>query len=759
MYDFRTLSPLDFEEIVRDLLQAELSQRFESFGPGRDSGIDFRFAEAGGNAIVQVKHTPDATTADLIRAVRLENDKISKLRPRPTRYLFATSAVLTPHSKSKLQELFTAAPLAAPDIFGREDLNNFLGRHKDLERKHFKLWLASTEVLERILHSGVYNRTQTEMDAVRNIVPKFVNNESVVQAEQILSRHGALIITGQPGVGKSTLARMLLWLHAEQGWEIFVIDDIKEAFEMAGEGKRRLIFFDDFLGQVRLSTDIIRGMDQRFPPFLQRVRSNKDTRFILTSRDYILHQAQAESSRLSSPEVNAIEFTLNVGTYTRAARAQMLFNHLYFSDISSQERAALLHDDFFLRIIDHPNFNPRLIDLLTAANYISITGSPIREIVQKVLANPQELWRTPYRSHISPEARVLMFALFFNENNPSIPALERSFSRMSKAMRMAFTVVDIPIKFRSALKELEGSALGIRDRCVHFANPGLSDFLKSVVNEDNFLPIAVEAVTEFSELDHTWSFFFDQKVPSPRYDSITGKVVVDPAQPKMPEDPSSAVWAAAAERLVKDGSGTPLQRLNLIIAMYDYLQGPELLPIVADGIQELQNSEIEGAEAALCVETIDRLCGSLLYSEIRDHALRVVCAGTEKMLCDYSDFSLDELESVLKALAENSVDEDAVANAADIAIRDYVENLRYELDSFDSIRELEEHKQRVSNFVANYGPTDRVLHESMEARFESRYDTLSEREHADHDYEGSESRRNLEAGISTQQIRSMFSQL
>jgi hypothetical protein len=46
-YDFQTLSPLDFEELVRDLLQAEFGLLFESFGPGSDLGIDFRSAIAG----------------------------------------------------------------------------------------------------------------------------------------------------------------------------------------------------------------------------------------------------------------------------------------------------------------------------------------------------------------------------------------------------------------------------------------------------------------------------------------------------------------------------------------------------------------------------------------------------------------------------------------------------------------------------------------------------------------------------------------
>ena len=40
---------------------------------------------------------------------------------------------------------------------------------------------------------------------------------------------------------------MLVWLHAEQDWRISVIDDIKEAFEIATDGQKRLIFFNDFL--------------------------------------------------------------------------------------------------------------------------------------------------------------------------------------------------------------------------------------------------------------------------------------------------------------------------------------------------------------------------------------------------------------------------------------------------------------------------------------------------------------------------------
>ena len=81
-----------------------------------------------------------------------------------------------------------------------------------------------------------------------------------------------------------------------------------------------------------------------------------------------------------------MEFILNVGYYTRAVKAQILFNHLYFSRLSQEERDAMLADEFFLEMIDHPNFNPRLIDLLTTADYLSLTGLPIRAAVEAVLA-------------------------------------------------------------------------------------------------------------------------------------------------------------------------------------------------------------------------------------------------------------------------------------------------------------------------------------------------------------------------------------
>jgi hypothetical protein len=116
MYDFKSLSPLDFEELVRDLLQSELGVRFESFAEGRDSGIDFRHCTPDCNWIVQVKHYAQSGLSGLIRSMRDENRKVAKLLP--SRYILATSVSVTPDGKRRICEAMPDSPLAAEDIFG-----------------------------------------------------------------------------------------------------------------------------------------------------------------------------------------------------------------------------------------------------------------------------------------------------------------------------------------------------------------------------------------------------------------------------------------------------------------------------------------------------------------------------------------------------------------------------------------------------------------------------------------------------------------
>lgn len=236
-YDFRTLSPADFEDLVRDLLQVEMNVLFESFGSGKDGGIDLRRAEAdGGQIIVQAKHYRDSGFKPLLSAMKSERQKIDNLQP--SRYILATSVSLTPKNKAALAAQIGHNLNSEGDILGSNDLNNLLGRHPGVEKRHFKLWISSTSVLQRILHNATYVRSKDEAERIEQAVKIFVQNPSVEEALSRLDKYRLLIVSGAPGVGKTTLARIIAWLHMQDNWELFAVEDFDEALSVFDGSKR-----------------------------------------------------------------------------------------------------------------------------------------------------------------------------------------------------------------------------------------------------------------------------------------------------------------------------------------------------------------------------------------------------------------------------------------------------------------------------------------------------------------------------------------
>ena len=142
-YEFTRLSSYDFEELIRDLLQAEFGVRFECFTAGRDAGIDLRCLRAPDDAtIVQCKHSQNSGYSKLLNQLRqIELPKVRALAP--PRYI-----------KDELSAVFAPFVRSPQDILGREDINNLLRKHSLVEIANFKLWLTSTDVLQRVLHKA-----------------------------------------------------------------------------------------------------------------------------------------------------------------------------------------------------------------------------------------------------------------------------------------------------------------------------------------------------------------------------------------------------------------------------------------------------------------------------------------------------------------------------------------------------------------------------------------------------------------------------
>jgi hypothetical protein len=101
----------------------------------------------------------------------MKHERATALKLATSRYVLATSVPMTVDRKAKLIEALQGVPLRPSGILGQEDLNNRLGRHPSVERKHFKLCLTSSTVLERMLNGGIYNQTAAELDVIKRWCP------------------------------------------------------------------------------------------------------------------------------------------------------------------------------------------------------------------------------------------------------------------------------------------------------------------------------------------------------------------------------------------------------------------------------------------------------------------------------------------------------------------------------------------------------------------------------------------------------------
>lgn len=157
-YDFSTLSPVEFENLVRDLLGGELGIRFEAFSEGPDSGMDGRHTIANDSTILQAKHYRRSSFSSLKATMTKERQAIDRLQP--TRYILATSTPLTPKNKAALGDVIGPWLSSPGDIFGPDDLNGLLRKFPAIDKAHLKLWgpsgtpmfqAAITEAVEKAL--------------------------------------------------------------------------------------------------------------------------------------------------------------------------------------------------------------------------------------------------------------------------------------------------------------------------------------------------------------------------------------------------------------------------------------------------------------------------------------------------------------------------------------------------------------------------------------------------------------------------------
>jgi len=481
-YDFSTLNDKEFENISIELISRDQEKRFERFKPGKDAGVDGRFyADDGKEEIVQCKHYLKTGYQGLVRILKNE-EKAKVLKLNPKKYYFITSLPLSRKGKQEIKAIFYPYIRNENNIYGQEDLNDLLKNNSDIEEKYYKLWISSTTVLKRIFSNAIKGRSEFLLEDIEDKVKKYVMTENHQKALKKLDVSHVIIIAGEPGIGKTTLAEHLALKYVEQGFEFCVIENsLNEAESIFDTDRKQLFYFDDFLGSNYLEA-LEFHQDSHTVKFINRIKKEKNKRFILTSRTNIFNQSLLLSDTFVSSKIDKDEFIIKVDSLSEIEKAMILYNHIWHSELAEKYIDVLYKDKRYLEIIKHRSFNPRLIEFITDIDRLSnTTAIQYWQFIKERLDNPSDIWKNTFDRQSDEYIRNIVILVVLNGNKIEEKELIKSYETMNQRIKLhnpSHSSKDFESVVQSAVKYFLNRTKTYK-KTIEYSlfNPSIADFI------------------------------------------------------------------------------------------------------------------------------------------------------------------------------------------------------------------------------------------------------------------------------------------
>lgn len=717
-YDFSILSPFEFECFVRDILRKrDEGVDYSNFAEGKDGGVDLRASFANGKkVIVQAKRYK--TWNELKGQLKKEVDKVRKLNP--DRYVVATSVDLSVGNVDEIIKMFAPYIKNSTDVLGKQELNKLLGDYPEVELDYYKLWLTSKTVLDNFLNKHIINKTEFAIEDMKETVRTFVMNPTFDNALNTLLKYHYVILSGMPGVGKTTIARMLSYVIMSKKYKTlnydkfyFISNNLNDAYRMFQDGDREIFFFDDFLGTTRFHKDE-KNFDADLIRFIDEIRRRDDKLFILTTREYILNDARNYYEKFDSSGIEIAKCIVDVGEYSDYVKGQILYNHLSDSGMSHEYIMAIKKDRNYMKLIQHKNFNPRIIE-----SFIKQAPSetlPPEEYFKKILHffdNPTSVWEGAF-NQLSLTAREMLLVLATMGGTVMYQDWKAAYESFYTIHHHEQGYLD-PNKWKDSVKLLSDCFIRVDDgkdgQFVDFFNPGVEDFIINYISTDEGIVIRLFIGALY--IEQTYSIFADQK-------TLRSTVLVQPTLYGYVIESFNHCWASydsckAICHNPKDStsyySKFPEKKLQALSAFYSSFHllcehNPELISSkITDDIvytkystawdilsvlNKFKPSWLQIDKKKLFEESKQQLPYSLDYKEF---AKALTADGVLSDFCDYKETEEfeDGLNKTLKSELDSTEDmefsnlDDMIKEIADLVPNWDYSNIKNEVDAHNNM--------------------------------------------------------------------------
>ena len=425
-YNYWNLSDIEFEELGVSILLKKEWKIFESFKKWKDWWIDLIYSKPKDDwwekTIVQCKHyftsTLPVLKSHLYKDTKNKKSELTKLKELNKiytieRYILICSHELNHREKNEILDGFEWFIKTTWDIISLNDIDLLID--SKIEKKHFKLWLNSYTVVERLIqknfnkivnlfNKGIKNRSTFTREEILDNLKKFVAIPKINDAKESLNKNNVVIISWEPWIGKTTLAKVLLleYFWTRSSYEFIEIsEDIKEWFELFDKNKKQIFYYDDFLWKSAYQWGN-KNEAHRINQFIEKVTWTDYKKLIFTTREYILRDAEEQEDDFNLKWIiEANKMLINIEDYWFRIKGKILYNHIYFSDLGKDYTSKFFEDQNYLKIIQHKNYTPRLIEQFTKKDIINNDGISSEKYIDFILSsldNPEKIWKTWFQN-------------------------------------------------------------------------------------------------------------------------------------------------------------------------------------------------------------------------------------------------------------------------------------------------------------------------------------------------------------------------
>lgn len=505
MYNLSNLNDYEFEILCKDIMEKKLSLQLHRFGKGRDGGIDLCDSKKEFQHMVQVKHYIKSSYSNLKTALKAEVTKVETLKP--SNYYVCCSIELSPQQRKEIFSLFSNYMKDMSHIIDKTDIDDFLSdeKNKEIVEKNYKLWLCSTNVLSMIQNQHIFIDCHEILKDIEKYTKLFVTTKAYFECRNKLIEKNIIIITGTPGVGKSTISKMLLLFFASNNYNVRYVTDnnIKDIKNVLSRdpAKKEIILLDDFLGQHYLK--LSEKQPNELKSLLTFIEKNPNKKIILNSRITIINEAYSSSIDFANlfETYEKDNYLIDLDKMSFLEKAQILYNHLYFNDLPNDFLVDIKKNKNYHLIVKHKNYNPRIIEYVTKPkNYIDVPSNEYVDYILSKLNNPDSVWEDEFRNRLEEYDRILMNTLYSLTNDKiRIDILEKAFNKRILSITNN-TTLNI---FDEVINRLNNSLIKIiidkRKRYITVINPSVNDFLNKKLSSNTNEQMTIISNAEYIE--------------------------------------------------------------------------------------------------------------------------------------------------------------------------------------------------------------------------------------------------------------------